>query len=119
MKQIINKIICLFLLVFLIFTNFHYSNAYKIEETLYQPQDVTFKSNTRSTKRSMKYLAVFVKFSDSDAKLTYHLDDEQCVENAEKIFNRDYFEMDTVKGKISVPSFKKYYETQSYGNLSI
>ncbi|MCI9413376.1 MAG: hypothetical protein HFJ31_02535, partial [Clostridia bacterium] len=67
----------------------------------------------------MKYLAVFVKFSDSDAKLTYHLDDEQCVENAEKIFNRDYFEMDTVKGKISVPSFKKYYETQSYGNLSI
>ena len=119
MKQVINKMTCVFLLVFLIFTNFHYSNAYKIEETPYQTRNVVSNSSTRSTKRSMKYLAIFVKFSDSDTKLTYHLDDEQCVENAKKILNSDYFEMDTVKGKISVPSFKKYYETQSYGNLLI
>lgn len=117
MKPIINKITCLFLLVFIVFTTFHYSSAYQIEETSYQQQNVAI--DTRSIQKSIKYLAVFVKFSDSDAKLTHHLDDEQCVENAEKIFNSDYFEMDTVKGKISVPSFKKYYETQSYGNLLI
>lgn len=115
MKPIINKMICLFLLVFIVFTTFHYSSAYQIEEISYQQQNAAI--DTRSNKTSIKYLAVFVKFSDS--KLTHHLDDEQCVENAEKIFNSDYFEMDTVKGKISVPSFKKYYETQSYGNLSI
>ena len=116
MKQVINKTISLFLLVFLIFTTFNYSNAYTIEKT---PQKVVSNSNTRSVKRSMKYLAVFVKFSDSDAKVVYHLDDEQCVENAKKILNSDYFEMDTVKGPITVPSFKTYYATQSYGNLSI
>lgn len=115
MRQIINKSICLFLLVFIVFTTFNYSSAYQIEETSYQQQNVAV--DTRSNKKSIKYLAVFVKFSD--ANLTNHLDDEQCVENAEKIFNSDYFEMDTIKGKILVPSLKKYYETQSYGKLSI
>lgn len=94
-----------------------YNTSYKIQSN-YNSR-IMLNSNARATKKSIKYLAVFVKFSDSDTKVMHHLDDDECVANAEKIFNSEYFEMDTVKGKISVPSFKKYYEMQSYGNLSI
>lgn len=71
------------------------------------------------TKKELKYIAVFIEFSDSD---TYpnHLDDEESVANAEIILNSDeLFTMDTVNGKVQVPSFKKYYERESYGKLSI
>ena len=71
------------------------------------------------TKKSLKYIAVFIEFSDSG---TYpkHLDDEESVRNAEIILNSDeLFTMDTVTGKVKVPSFKKYYERESYGKLSI
>lgn len=71
------------------------------------------------TKKSLKYIAVFIEFSDSET-YSKHLDDEESVFNAEIIFNSDeFFTMDTVAGKIKVPSFKKYYERESYGKLSI
>lgn len=71
------------------------------------------------TRKSLKYIAVFIEFSDSN---TYpnHLDDDESVSNAEIIMNSDeLFTMDTITGKVKVPSFKKYYETESYGKLSI
>lgn len=94
-----------------------YNELYGLE-TVYQPQ-IVLNANSKSTRKNIKYLAVFIKFSDSDAKLTEHLDDDECVANAEKIFNSEYFEMETIKGKILVPSFRKYYEKQSYGKLHI
>ncbi|MCI8655010.1 MAG: hypothetical protein HFJ48_03945 [Clostridia bacterium] len=79
-------------------------------------------SYVKTNSKELKYIAVFIEFSDSDSGIdeSHHLDDEECVANAEKIFNSDeYFEMNTVNGIIEVPSFKKYYEMQSYGKLSI
>lgn len=71
------------------------------------------------TKKSLKYIAVFIEFSDS-ATYPNHLDDDESVSNAEIIMNSDeLFTMDTVTGKVKVPSFKKYYERESYGKLSI
>lgn len=147
MNQLINKIknskiivICLFICVFTIFITQNSINAYdgqkelkigtmydnKINgESFNSPYRIQTNNNsrtmlsTKATNKSIKYLAVFVKFSDSDTNVKKHLDDKECVENAEKIFNSEYFEMDTEKGKILVPSFKKYYEMQSYGKLSI
>lgn len=76
--------------------------------------------DTKLNTKNIKYLAVFIEFSNSDEAVTNHLDDDKSVENAKKIFNsEELFEMDSVKGIIKVPSFKKYYEMQSYGKLSI
>ena len=134
MNQLINKIkknkimlICLFIYIYTAFATQNSIKAYDVQNittynTPYRIQtnnNSRTKLNAKATKKSIKNLAVFVKFSDSNTNVMNHLDDEQCVENAEKIFNSEYFEMDTVKGKILVPSFKKYYEMQSYGNLSI
>lgn len=68
-------------------------------------------------KTNLKNIAVFIRFSDSTE---HHLDDEQSVENAEKLLNsNESIEMNSVKGLIQVPSFKSYYEKESYGKLSI
>ncbi len=81
---------------------------------------IVLSRDTKSNVKNIKYLAVFIEFSNSDNAVTNHLDDDKSVENAEKIFNsEELFEMDSVKGTIKVPSFKKYYEMQSYGKLSI
>lgn len=72
-----------------------------------------------TNKISFKNLAIFIKFNDSDTLNTVHIDDETSIQNAEKIFNSNGFEMDTINGLINVPSFKSYYEKQSYGKLSI
>lgn len=73
---------------------------------------------TKTNNKQLKNLAVFIKFNDN--KNTNHLDDTTCVENAKKIFNSDdLFDMNSINGIIKVPSFKKYYEMQSYGKLSI
>lgn len=78
--------------------------------------------NSRSNAgvKSLKYIAVFIEFSDSDTLTNYHLDDDVSVQNAKKIFNSDRdFEMMTANGVVEVPSFKRYFEKQSYGKLSI
>lgn len=97
-----------------------YNELYGIEKKT-QPQIVLNSKAERSAgTQYLKYLAVFIEFSDSDENIVHHLDDAQCVSNAETIFNSDeLFEMESVNGKIKVPSFKKYYEMQSYGKLSI
>ena len=95
-----------------------YNDLYGIEPLSYPT--VLLTSTSKSISQKLKYLAVFIKFSDSNDTTLYHLDDPKCVENAELIFNSDdFFNMDTVNGIIQVPSFKKYYEMQSYGSLSI
>ncbi len=77
-------------------------------------------ASSNTEKKILKNIAVFINFADSDTKTTHHIDDEESVNNAKKIFNSDeYFDMDSVNGIIKVPSFKKYYEQQSYGKLSI
>ncbi len=67
---------------------------------------------------NVKNLAVFIRFNDPN--VPHHLDDEQSVLNANQLFNsKEAIEMDSIKGKIKVPSFKSYYERESYGTLSI
>lgn len=93
----------------------NYNELYGIK-SLEAPQLVLNKAN----EQNLKYLAVFIEFSDSDDLVTNHLDDKQSVENANKLLNSDeLFDMNTVTGTIKVPSFKKYYEMQSYGKLHI
>ncbi len=73
-----------------------------------------------ATPRQLTNLAIFISFDSDSTKVPHPLDDAQSVENAEKIFNSDeLFDMESTKGTIKVPSFKKYYETQSYGALSM
>lgn len=70
--------------------------------------------------QKIKYLAVFIEFADSDVAVKNHLDSDESVRNAEMLMNSSTpIEMNTVTGKVAVPSFKKYYEMQSYGKLSI
>ncbi len=94
-----------------------YNEYYGIEESI-QPQ-VKVKSSVGST-QYLKYLAVFIEFQDSDTVSNNHLDDDVSVANAEKLMNSENpIEMDSVNGLIEVPSFKSYYEKQSYGKLSV
>ena len=91
-----------------------------VTEKTYDRKLVATYFESKSNKRSLTNLAIFIEFSDSDANVLHHLDDAQSVENAYKIYNSDaLFEMDSVNGIIKVPSFKKYYEKESYGQLSI
>lgn len=76
-------------------------------------------AESRASRRELQNIVVFIEFSDSDTNTTHHLDDEQSVKNAEAIYNSDEFEMLTVNGLIKVPSFKTYYERESYGQLYI
>lgn len=80
----------------------------------------TYAKNTEKTTKSIKNIVVFIRFNDSDTNVINHLDDEQSVLNAYKLFNSDnLIDMDTTSGMVKVPSFKKYYERESYGQLSI
>lgn len=73
-----------------------------------------------SEKKKVKNIAVFIRFSESATNVEHPLDEEQSVINAYKLFNsEEAIEMETVKGKVPVPSFKTYYERESYGTLSI
>lgn len=108
------KSISLILTIFICFNLF--STTYSLA---YAPKSIEVKQ-TNIVSKKVKNLAVFIEFSDSDKNVTNHLDAEKCVENAEKIFNSEtLFDMQTENGIIKVPSFKKYYEMQSYGKLSI
>lgn len=111
MKKYISFLLTIFICFNFIFTTYSFSM---------QANNIPITSNQvgRSNSKSIKYLAVFIKFSDNTSK--NHIDDVECVANAQKIFNsQDGFEMDTINGTIKVPSLKKYYEMQSYGKLSI
>lgn len=95
-----------------------YNGTYEITAQSNSQTEVT--KNSKAVNKKLTYIAVFIEFDDSDTLTTYHLDDPECVANAEKIFNsNEYFEMNTNNGIIQVPSFKKYYEMQSYNKLSI
>lgn len=89
-------------------------------ENYSKSESLAFNTTQKSTTRNIKNIAVFIEFSDSDTNVVNHLDDEHSVNNANLIYNSDtLFEMDSVKGIISVPSFKKYFERESYGKMSI
>lgn len=111
-KKCINFLLILFIVFNCICTNYSFS---------YGETNSIKTGNTRSTLvqnvKPIKYLAVFIEFSDNTN--TNHIDDPKCIENAEKIFNSELFDMNTVNGVIKVPSFKKYYEMQSYNKVSI
>ena len=112
------KIISLISLILFVFSfSFRFVKEKVIETEIQQNSLALFEKNTA---KSIKQLAVFIKFSDSDANVVHHLDDKESVSNAYSFFNSSQpILMDTVKGKIEVPSFKTYYERESYGNLSI
>ncbi len=100
----LTKILCLTSLVFAIYSLFtsHISNT------------------LATTQRKITNIGILIKFADSDTRNTLHIDDADSLANAEKLLNADQpITMQTSAGEISVPSIKKYYETQSYGQLSI
>lgn len=118
------KCISFLLTIFICFNFIFITCGFKYEVKAESYQEVN--SNTRN----IKYIAVFIKFKDTtnnesniDSDTTNnksHIDDDECVKNANTIFNsEETFSMQTEKGNIQVPSFKKYYEMQSYGKLSI
>lgn len=117
MKKI-NKLFSIFLLLLILtISNVNYGNT----NIIVTKNDTKETSNLEksATPRKLTNLAIFIDFDKDSTKVPHPLDDEQSVMNAYKIFNSDYFEMQTVNGTISVPSFKKYYENESYGALSI
>ncbi len=100
----LTKILCLASLVFAVYSLFtpHINDTFA------------------TTKRKITNIGILIKFSDSDTRNTLHIDDADSLANAEKLLNNDQpIAMQTSAGEISVPSIKKYYETQSYGQLSI
>jgi len=113
MKKL-NKILILLLCMLITSTNI-ISNETKVINTRSNEELLS-----TVNKKTLKNIVIFIEFNDSDTLVTNHLDDEQSVKNAEVIFNNEeLFEMETKYGKIKVPSFKKYYERESYGDLSI
>ncbi len=96
----------------------NYNEVYGIKETIKPQIRTTVEKN--SSLREVKYLAVFVAFADSSTLVSNHLDDDECLNNAMKLLNgNEFINMTGPNGVIQVPSFKKYYEMQSYGKLSI
>lgn len=72
----------------------------------------------------IKNLAIFIEFSDSYSLSSSHLDDEESVKNAYNFYNSEknipmQFKDDAGERVLSVPSFKKYWENESYGKLLI
>lgn len=117
MKKTTKLLISLFICTLLILP-ITKSNNVKIIET--NVNDNILSLNKSSSSKNVNNIAVFIEFEDSKTTGTLHLDDEQSVENAYKIFNSDdLLEMDSVNGIIQVPSFKKYFERESYGKLLI
>lgn len=114
------KCISFLLTVFICF-NFVFTTSgfvYEVKGAENTNSQNSLSQETRANTKKMTNLAVFIKFSGNNE--TNNIDDPKCIENANKIFNSDdLFEMETANGLIEVPSFKKYYEKQSYGKLSI
>lgn len=97
----------------------NYNELYGIERE-YNPQIALNHSTKESDTLKLKYLAVFIEFADSEDLVVNHLDDSQSIKNAETMLNSDeLFQMSGPQGTVEVPSFKKYYEMQSYGKLII
>lgn len=81
--------------------------------------------------RNITNIGILVKFTDSDSIVStktdgtpIHLDDAESIANAQKLLNSDQpISMQITSNantqNISVPSLKTYYETQSYGKLSV
>ena len=109
------KILLISFLFLITFTGVNKSN----ESLSIENYSNAYASNNTANQKQIKNLSIFIKFKDSDLNVDNHLDDVTSVNNALKIYNSDTFEMNTVNGIISVPSFKTYYERQSYGALSI
>ncbi len=119
MKNISKILITSFLLgAFLSFTCFQHASE--------NPASATTNS------RNITNIGILIKFSNSDEivpkradNTPIHIDDAQSIENAEKLLNSDtlveteLFTNGSSIGKKSVPSVKKYFETQSYDKLSL
>lgn len=83
------------------------------------------------TQQTITNLGILIKFSNSDDIVArsddgtpLHIDDATSLNNAEQLLNSDQPITTTAvvgdsESTIAVPSVKKYYETQSYGQLSI
>lgn len=100
-----------FILLFIGFLFFPYSENKKATLKTQSNQNVLALAKEKKSKTSIKQLAVFIRFSDSDQNVIHHLDDKESVLNAYKLFNsEEAIEMESVKGKVHVPSFKTYYE---------
>lgn len=113
MKKVSRILLIVFTVLFLTF-------QVTVDRGFFKQNIVSQKIYSIAGTRNLKNLVIFIEFKDSDLSVTHHLDDDVSVENAKKIYNSDeLFDMDTVNGMIKVPSFKKYYEMQSYGKLSI
>lgn len=109
-----------FILLFIGFLFFPYSENKKVTIRTQSNQNVLALATEKKSKISIKQLAVFIRFSDSNQNVLHHLDDQESVLNAYKLFNsEEAIEMESVKGKVYVPSFKTYYERESYGDVSI
>ncbi len=94
----------------------NYNELYGLDD-LVTPQ---VKLERKASTQNLKYLAVFIEFADSDELTANHLDDPQSIQNAETLLNsEELFEMESINGPIKVPSFKKYYQMQSYGKLNV
>ena len=116
MKKLTKLLVSLFICTFLILSSTVVYEVKTIETNA--NKDILALDKSSSTK-NIKNIAVFIEFADSETTGTVHLDDKQSVENANIIFNSDdLFDMNSVNGIIKVPSFKKYYERESYGNIS-
>lgn len=117
MKKLTKLLVSLFICTFLILSSTVVYEVKTIETNV--NKDILALDKSSSTK-NIKNIAVFIEFADSETTGTVHLDDKQSVENANIIFNSDdLFDMNSVNGIIKVPSFKKYYERESYGKLLI
>lgn len=116
--QMRNKIFSYLFIAFL-FVSFYFTFTKESDSVELNTNVLAMNSENGSTKY-LKNIAVFIRFSDSDTNVVHHLDDNESISNATKLFNSDtLIEMDSVNGKINVPSFKTYYERESYGSLSI
>ncbi len=122
MKKLSKILVSLFLYILLTIPNINYININTQSETKNTKNILAI--NQKAAKHTLKNIAVFIEFKDSDANVTNHLDDEQSVKNAEIVYNSDeLIDMLTVNGTkeeiVKVSSFKKYYERESYGDLNI
>lgn len=117
MKKLTKLLVSLFICTLLILSN---TLVYDIKTIETNANENLLALNKSSSTKNIKNIAVFIEFADSETTGTIHLDDKQSVNNANIIFNSDdLFDMNTVNGIIKVPSFKKYYERESYGKLLI
>lgn len=117
MKKLNKLIFSLFICTILILSS---HKIYDIKTIKVESNKNILAQSKTGLQGNINNIAIFIEFADSRINGANHLDDKESVENAYKIFNSDeLFDMDSVNGIIKVPSFKKYYERESYGKLSI